>query len=382
MRSTADVVIIGGGVIGIGTAYFLAKLGGKDIVVLEREAMLGLGSTGKCAGGIRQQFSSEVNVRLAMESVRFFENFQTELDADPEFRQRGYLFLATTPADAASFRQNVALQRGLGLQVDILTAQQVKDVVPALNVDDVLLATYCPTDGYADPHGVLQGLAKGARRLGVEICLDTAATSIELSQGRVSAVVTNKGRIATRVVVACAGPWLASVGRMVGIDLPVLPYRRQIFVTNPFSAIPDPLPMVIDFSPSFYFRKEGPGILMGMTDDAEPTSFNTHASWDFLTQVVEKAIQRAPVLEQAGFMDGWGGLYEVTPDDNPILGPLPEVEGFFCAGGFSGHGFMLGPATGRAMAQLILHGHSDVDISSLGIARLREGRVHREKQVI
>lgn len=382
MRSVADVVIIGGGVIGMSIAYHLARMGEQNIVVLEREAMLGLGSTGKCAGGIRQQFSTEVNIRLAMESVRFFERFQEELDADPEFRQRGYLFLATTPQDAAAFQHNVALQRSLGLKVDILTPQQAKNLVPALNVEDVLLATYCPTDGYADPHGVLQGFAKGARRLGVEICLDTEATGIELSRGRVSAVLTNKGRIEAPCVVDAAGPWLANIGRMVGVELPVLPYRRQIFVTNPFPAIPDPLPMVIDFAPSFYFRKEGPGILMGMTDDAEPSSFNTHVDWDFLEQVVEKAVHRAPVLEQAGFMDGWGGLYEVTPDDNPILGPLPEVEGFFCAGGFSGHGFMLAPATGRAMAELILNGHSEVDISSLGIARLREGREFREKQVI
>jgi sarcosine oxidase subunit beta len=382
MRKVADVVIIGGGVIGISIAYHLAKLGGKDIVVLEREAMLGLGSTGKCAGGIRQQFSTEVNIRLAMESVRFFENFQAELEADPEFRQRGYLFLATTPEDAATFQQNVALQRILGLKVDVLTPQQARELLPALNVEDVLLATYCPTDGYADPHGVLQGFAKGARRLGVEICLDTEATAIELEQGRVRAVVTKKGRIETPVAVDAAGPWMASVGRMVGVDLPVQPYRRQIFVTHPFPAIPDPVPMVIDFKPSFYFRKEGPGILMGMTDNAEPSSFNTNVDWNFLEQVVEKAVHRAPILEQAGFMDGWGGLYEVTPDDNPILGPLPEVEGFYCAGGFSGHGFMLAPATGRAIAQLILQGRSDIDISSLGIARLREGREFREKQVI
>lgn len=382
MRTTADVVVIGGGVIGVSIAYYLAKLGSKNIVVLEREAMLGLGSTGKCAGGIRQQFSEEVNIRLAMESVRFFEHFQDELDADPEFHQRGYLFLATSPAEVDSFRRNVALQRRLGLQVDLLTPQQAKDLVPALNVEDVLLATYCPTDGYADPHGVLQGLAKGAKRLGVEICLDAEARSVELAQGHILAVVHKQGRIETPVVVDAAGPWLANVSRLVGVDLPVRPYRRQIFVTDPFPALPDPLPMVIDFGPSFYFRKEGPGILMGMTDDQEPSSFNTHVSWDFLARVVEQAVHRAPALEQAGFMDGWGGLYEVTPDDNAILGRLTEAEGFFYAGGFSGHGFMLGPATGRAMAEWILKGRSEIDLSPLAVERFREGREFREKQVI
>ena len=382
MRTSADVVIIGGGVIGTSIAYHLAKMGAQNTVVLEREPMLGMGSTGKCAGGIRQQFSTEVNIRLSMESVRFFENFREELDADPEFRQNGYLFLATTEEEVTAFQQNVALQRSLGLKVEILSPPEAKDLVPALNVEDVLLATYCPTDGYADPHSVLQGFAKGARRLGVEMCTDTEATAIELKAGKVRAVATNQGRIETPVVVDAAGPWLAIVGRMAGIELPVLPYRRQIFVTHPFPAIPDPVPMVIDFQPSFYFRKEGPGILMGMTDDEEPPSFNTHADWDFLAQVVEKAIHRAPILEQAGFMDGWGGLYAVTPDDNPILGPLPELEGFICAGGFSGHGFMLAPATGRAIAELILEGQSTVDISALSINRLREGREFREEQVI
>ena len=382
MRTSADVVIIGGGVIGTSIAYHLAKMGAQNTVVLERESMLGTGSTGKCAGGIRQQFSTEVNIRLAMESVRFFETFREELDADPEFRQNGYLFLATTEEEVTAFQQNVALQRSLGLKVEILSPPEAKELVPALNVEDVLLATYCPTDGYADPHSVLQGFAKGARRLGVDMCTDTEATAIERKAGKVRAVATNQGRIETPVVVDAAGPWLAIVGGMAGIELPVLPYRRQIFVTHPFPAIPNPVPMVIDFQPSFYFRKEGPGILMGMTDDEEPPSFNTHADWDFLAQVVEKAIHRAPILEQAGFMDGWGGLYAVTPDDNPILGPLPELEGFICAGGFSGHGFMLAPATGRAIAELILEGQSTVDISALSINRLREGREFREEQVI
>jgi sarcosine oxidase subunit beta len=382
MRTSADVVIIGAGVIGTSIAYHLAKMGAQNTVVLERESMLGMGSTGKCAGGIRQQFSTEVNIRLAMESVRFLESFREELDADPEFRQNGYLFLATTEEEVTAFRQNVALQRSLGLEVEILSPPEAKDLVPALNVEDVLLATYCPTDGYADPHSVLQGFAKGARRLGVEMCTDTEATAIERKAGKVRAVATSQGRIETPVVVDAAGPWLAVAGRMAGIELPVLPYRRQVFVTHPFPAIPDPVPMVIDFQPSFYFRKEGPGVLMGMTDDEEPPSFNTHVDWDFLAQVVEKAIHRAPILEQAGFMDGWGGLYAVTPDDNPILGPLPELEGFICAGGFSGHGFMLAPATGRAIAELILEGKSTVDISALSINRLREGREFREEQVI
>ena len=382
MRATADVVIIGGGVIGTSIAYHLARMSAAAVVVLEREPLLGMGSTGKCAGGIRQQFSSEVNVRLAMESVRFFENFHEELDTDPDFRQYGYLFLATTEEESSAFRQNVELQRRLGLDVEILSPQQAKDLVPALYVDDVLLATFCPSDGYADPHSVLQGFAKGARRLGVEIQASTAVTGISVKAGKVHSVITRKGTIDTPVVVDAAGPWLATVARMAGIELPVLPYRRQIFVTEPFPAMPERMPMVIDFLPSFYFRREGPGVLMGMTDPEEPSSFNTHVDWGFLAKVAEKALHRAPSLGQAGIMEGWGGLYEVTPDDNPILGLLPEVEGFICAGGFSGHGFMLAPATGRAIAEIILTERSSQDIAPLTIHRLREGREYREERVI
>jgi sarcosine oxidase subunit beta len=382
MHGTADVVVIGGGVIGTSIAYHLARMGADNIVLLEKEPILGMGSTGKCAGGIRQQFSTAINVQLAMESVRFFERFHQELGVDPDFRQYGYLFLASTEADARDFRDNVSLQRQLGLEVDILSPQEAKRLVPPLNVDDVILATYCSTDGYADPHSVLQGFAKGARRLGIEIQTGMEVTSIEVSAGRIRSVVTSAGTISTPTVVDAAGPWIAEVARMVGIELPVRPYRRQIFVTEPFAAIPERVPMVIDFAPSFYFRREGPGVLMGMTDAEEPSSFNTHVSWEFLAKVVEQALHRAPVLAQAGIMEGWGGLYAITPDDNPILGIVPEVEGFICAGGFSGHGFMLAPATGRAIAELILTGRSAQDISPLSIHRLREGRQFREERVI
>lgn len=223
MRSTADVVIIGGGVMGISLAYHLARLGSKHIMVLEREAALGQGSTGKCAGGIRQQFSTEVNVRLAVESVRTFERFDEEFDVDPGFRQNGYLFLASTEKDASSFRENVALQRSLGLNVDVLSPQQTQDLVPALNTADLITATHCATDGYADPHSVLQGFARAARRLGVEIELDTEATAIERRNGRVRAAVTQRGRIDTPLIVDAAGPWTAEVSRMVGVDVPVRP---------------------------------------------------------------------------------------------------------------------------------------------------------------
>jgi len=378
----ADVVIIGGGVMGTSTAYHLAKRGCRGVVVLEKD-LIASGSTGKCAGGIRQQFSTESNIRMAMESVRFFERFAEELETEIDFRQYGYLFLATTEEDWEDFKANVALQRALGLGVDLLSPAEIGEMAPYLYLDDVIGGTFCPTDGYADPHSVAMGFAKGARRLGVTIYEKTEALDIKVKGGKVEGVVTDKGEIATPVVVNVAGPWAAQVGRMAGVELPVKPYRRQIFVTAPFEDLPERLPMVIDFAPSFYFRREGPGILMGMTDKDEPPSFNTNVDWNFLTKVVERAVYRAPVLERAGFMDGWAGLYAITPDDNPIIGrDVGGVEGFYCAVGFSGHGFMQSPAVGRILADLITGHEVGVDLRPFALERFEMEEMVGEKRVI
>jgi len=382
MIDKADVVIIGGGVVGTSTAYHLAKRGYRDVVVLEKD-LLASGSTGKCAGGIRQQFSSESNIKISMESVRFFERFPEEMEAEIDFRQHGYLFLATTEADWEDFQANVSLQRSLGLEVNLLSPAEIREIAPYLCLDDVIGGTFCPTDGYADPHSVAMGFAKEARRLGARIYERTEALGIKTRGGKVEGVVTDKGEIATPVVVNAAGPWAAQVGQMAGVELPVKPYRRQVFVTAPFAELPERLPMVIDFAPSFYFRREGPGILMGMSDKEEPSSFNINVDWGFLTRVVERAVYRAPVLEKAGFMDGWAGLYEVTPDDNPIIGgDMGGVEGIYCAVGFSGHGFMQSPAVGRILADLITGSEVGVDLRPFALERFEAGVVEGERRVI
>lgn len=377
MRRGAEIVIIGGGVIGCSIAYHLARKGCSDVVILERES-LGSGSTGRSAGGIRLQFSTEINIRLSLLSVPRFENFYTEIGFDPQFRQVGYLILATLPEEEKAFRESVALQRVIGdIPVEILTPSHSKALVPQLNVEDVLLATYCPRDGYADPYSVVQGYAHRARELGVEIWEETEAIGIQVEEGRVRGVFTDKGLIEAPFVVNAAGPYAASIGRMVGIEIPVLPYRRFIFITEPFSELSDPLPMVIDFTTGFYFHRESgyaSGILMGMGDRKEGPSFNLEVDWGFLPTIVERAIHRAPVLEKAQIKRGWAGLYEVTPDAHPILGRVSEVEGFILANGFSGHGFMHSPAVGLLLAEEILDGKaSTLDISSLSLQRFQEG---------
>lgn len=384
MLDKADAVIIGGGVMGTSTAYHLGKRGCRDVVLLEKNTIAS-GSTGKSVGVIRQEFSTESNIRITMESRRFLERFAEELETEIELRQPGYIFVATTEEDWQAFQSQVVLQRSLGLEVDLLSPAQIREIAPYLNLDDVLGGTFCPTDGYADPYSVAMGFAKGARRLGAMVHEGTEATGIEVKAGKVTAVCSKKGRIATPVVVNAAGPWAADVGRMAGAELPVKPYRRQVFVTGPFEALPgaDSFPIHCEMPSGLYFRREGAGILIGMSDQDEPSSFNTNLDWGFLTKVVERAMQRVPVLESAGFMDGWAGLYAITPDANPIIARnVGGVEGFYCAVGFSGHGFMQGPVVGRILADLITGNEIDIDLHPFELERLERGVIEGEKRVI
>ncbi len=383
MAETTEVVIIGGGVIGASVAYHLATMGCRDVVLLEKEAGLGMGSTGRSVGGIRQQFSTPANIRLSLGSIEKFRRFNAEVGAAATFHWVGYLFLADNPDHWATFQENVALQRSMGVaDVELLTPEQAQELVPQLNVDDLCGATFCPSDGFGDPYEVCLGYAQAARRLGVEIRTEAEVTAILSDKGRVQGVVTRQGTIATRWVVNAAGPYASVVGRMAGVDLPIQPYRRQVFVTAPFDGLPQVFPMTIDFGPSFYFRREGPGVLFGMTDKDEPPSFNLETDPAWLERTVEHALHRVPPLAEARVMRSWGGLYDTTPDANPILGPVPELEGFLCAAGFSGHGFMHSPMTGQLIAELIVHGRTSLDISPFSVTRFREEQVEAEQAVI
>jgi sarcosine oxidase, subunit beta len=377
----ADVVIAGGGIMGCALAYQLAKRK-VDVVLLERET-LGSQSTGKCAGGVRQQFSIEANVRLQRMSVRMFESFESETGHPADFRQIGYLFVFTQPQQVEDFRHNMDMWHRVGLtEARWVDPAEAAKMVPVLNVDDVLGCTFCPTDGIASPADVTLGYAAAARRLGASLREGVEVTGIDVASGRVQGVRTSKGDISTRMVVDCAGPWAASIGRMAGLEIPVLPYRRHIAVTGPFPAVPRTTPMTVDFQTSLYFHPEGDGVLIGMSDRTEPPSFVTDVNWEFLEKMFEQAARRAPALEGAGVKTAWAGLYESTPDHQAILGPVAELEGFWCAAGFSGHGFMQAPAAALLLTQLLLDHKSEIDISPFAFERFARGALVTERNVI
>ena len=380
---TADVVIIGGGVMGTSTAYHLALKGCPNVLLLERESFFGMQATGRCAGGIRHQFGTEINVRISLLSLPMLDRFEEELGQPIDLRYCGYLFLLTNAQDVAAFRQQVEMQQRLGAQTEWLQPEQIADIAPLVDLDGVLAGTFNAHDGLADPNSVVQGYVSGARRLGARLLNDVDVTGICVKGGKVQGVITDQGEIAAPVVVNAAGPWAGVVGEMVGVPIPVAPVRRQIAVTGPIPQVPPDFPFVIDFATGLYFHREGQGILTGMANPDQPVSFDQSMDMEWELVHLEEAMQRLPILEQAGLASRWAGLYEVSPDAHPILGRVSEVDGFYCIGGFSGHGFQHGPACGLLLAEEILDGaaHS-LDITPLHNDRFREGKLIVEYNVV
>jgi sarcosine oxidase subunit beta len=377
----ADVVIVGGGIVGASIAYHLAARGVRNVIVLERD-QIGSGSTTRNAGGVRLQFSTEINVLLSLRSLPRIERFAEEMGVDPHLRQVGYLFLITEERDVAPFEKSLAMWKRLGVPAQRLDAAGVRRVFPELRVDDLRFATFCERDGYCDPTSLLNGYVARARERGVSFREQEPVISITLEGDRVTAVRTARGDIACPVVVNAAGAWAAAVGRLAEIDLPIRPLRRQIFVTDPVPGLDREFPLTVEFATTLYFHRESGGVLMGMADPTDGPGFDGSVNWDFLPTLVERALYRLPVLERANVKTGWAGFYEDTPDKHPIIGAVSGLSGFLCAAGFSGHGIMHAPAAGEAIAEMIVDGRTSLDVTPLAYDRFRRGDLIKEHNVI
>ncbi|MFF9897711.1 NAD(P)/FAD-dependent oxidoreductase [Streptomyces longispororuber] len=379
MPATAEVVIIGGGVMGTSIAFHLAEAGIRDVLLLERDA-LGSGSTSKAAGGVRGQFSDAVNIQLGARSLELFRDFGNRPGQEIDLHLEGYLFLLSREEDVAAFERNVAVQNELGVPSRMVSAAEAGRLSPLISTAGVLAAAYSPDDGYCSPESVVLGYATAARRLGARLVTGCRVTGMERAVGAsdVTTVLTDRGQVTAQTVICAAGAWSAAVGAMAGVDLPVQPYRRQILVTGPVPDAPSRIPMTIDFSTSFYFHGEGNGVLLGMSDPDEPVGFDLARTDAWLPRLSEAMSVRAPRLLEAGIATGWAGLYEVTPDHNALIGEAPGPGRFLYATGFSGHGFLQGPAVGEVVRDLYLGRRPFVDISALSSERFLHGAPRKE----
>ncbi|HEY5729588.1 MAG TPA: FAD-binding oxidoreductase [Anaerolineales bacterium] len=380
--TSADIVIIGGGVMGASIAYHLASRGTKDLVLLEKEALFGQGSTGKCAGGVRYQFGTEINIRLSLASLPMLERFKNEIGQEINYHKCGYLFVLTSEKDVKAFRYNVELQRKFGVHTEWLKGDEIRKRLPIMRFDDALAGTFHQHDGLVDPNSVVMGYVNAAQKLGVKTVNNAEVTRIQTSSDKIVGVETSLGAVKTRTVVNAAGAWAGMIGQMAGVRIPIIPIRRQMFTTNPLKDIPTDFPFVIDFAKSLYFHREGEGLLIGMSNPSEKPGFDISVDEEWEVANLEAAIERMPLLENASRASHWAGLYEVTPDAHPVYGKT-RVDGFLVCAGFSGHGFMHGPISGKLMSELILDGtFSSVDVSMLDLSRFDEGRLIKEYNVV
>lgn len=383
---TADIVIAGAGIVGASVAWHLTQMGATNVVLLERESSQGKGSTGKSMGGVRAQFATEVNIRMSMYSIPFYAAFDERIRHPSGYRPQGYLFCATTERHVDYLRTNLALQHALGLdEAHMVSRAEIGRMVPPLRTDDILGGSFCPTDGFVDPYSVMTGLSLRAQERGVRIVRDAEVTGVEVTGGRIAGVATTSGDFSTSVLVNACGAWAAGVATMAGANLPVTPLRRMLVPTEPFDGLPENCPMTIDMSNGFHFRPEGRGVLLAWNDPEETQGFKNAFVPGFIEKILTHAVNRVPAFEDLAVnaKRAWAGLYEMSPDRHAILGRAPEVEGLYYANGFSGHGVMHAPATGKVLADLITKGATGIiDADALSVRRFAEGRAFHETAVL
>lgn len=384
---TADVVIIGGGIVGASIAWHLTEAGCPNVLIVERETHQGKGSTGKSMGGVRAQFATLPNIQMSMYSIRFYSEFDERLGQPGGYNPQGYLFVATAQKHLDYLRTNQALQHSLGLtQTRMVTRDDIVSRMPQLRSDDILGGSFCPTDGFVDPYSVMTGFTLCAVERGVRVWRSTEVTALHRNGSGIVGVETSRGPVSTRVVVNAAGAWAAQVAAMAGVELPVEPLRRMLVPTEPFDQISHEIPMVIDMTNGFHFRPESLGFLLAWNDPEETPGYKTDFALSFIEKILERAADRVPCFENVAVNPkrAWAGLYEMSPDHHCILGPVEDVTGFFCANGFSGHGVMHAPATGRILADLILHGRTEVvsNVGALSLERFTKGEMLHETAVL
>jgi sarcosine oxidase subunit beta len=382
---TAEVVIIGGGIVGSSIAYHLTCGGCKDVLILERESHQGKGSTGKSMGGVRAQFATDVNIQMSLYSIPFYADFQERVGEECGYRPQGYLFLATKQSHLDYLQANQKRQKALGLKnVEMVAGDDIRREYPQLRGDDILGGSFCSTDGFVDPYLAMTGFTAYATQHGATVWKHCEVTAIHANGSGVSGVETSRGPVATRIVVNAAGPWAAQVAKLAGVDLPVQPLRRMLVPSEPFAEYPHSAPMTIDMTNGFHFRPEALGFLLAWNDPEETPGFKTDFEPGFIEKVLTRAADRVPCFERLAVNPkrAWAGLYEMTPDHHGILGKSP-VEGFYLANGFSGHGVMHSPATGKILSDLILRGSTDVlDVSLFSLERFTTGKLLHETALL
>ncbi|HET6936032.1 MAG TPA: FAD-dependent oxidoreductase [Candidatus Angelobacter sp.] len=382
-----DVVIVGGGIVGSSIAWHLTEAGCKKVLVVERESAQGKGSTGKSMGGVRAQFSTAVNIQMSLYSIPFYAGFDERLGYPAEYRPQGYLFVATKQSHLDYLRANFERQKSLGLRdARMLSAEEIISMLPRLRNDDIMGGSFCSTDGFVDPYSAMNGFMASAVEKGATLWKKTEVTAIIRDSQGIAGVDTSRGRVSTRVVVNASGPWAAETAKLAGVNLPVEPLRRMLVPSEPFDDFPHSSPMVIDMSNGFHFRPEGRGFLLAWNDPEETPGYKPDFEPSFIEKILVRAANRVPAFENLAVNPkrAWAGLYEMSPDHHAILGPVPDVPGFFLANGFSGHGVMHAPATGKILSDLILEGRTSVvsDVAVLGFERFAKGALLHETAVL